>query len=363
MVAFASMKIKQNQEETAKKGGFWAEWEERKKRMEFKKTQALKSAGEGEFVEGASSGSEDDVSQEKAKREKFLNTLNKAEEDLQDTNDNEKIERRKQRHLAELEEIKATEEEKIELRRRIEEHYENVKEQKQKEKDDKEKERKEKDAEKIQEQLENEAMTKLEKIDAEEQERLAAIEGLENFEDLKTKIEQDAANKRAEITKMESDMKKQLLMDSASSLFGSLASLSKKNAKTSAAFSVAQVLMNTFKGMSDIETKFGSPEVTSDRAIKMVAQASVLAQGLAGIAGIKKAAASVGASAGGGSAPSVKTQAPSFNVVGQQSAGEQAIGSKLDTLAGGALKAYVVEGEVTNAQQLSNQVQETASLG
>ena len=76
----------------------------------------------------------------------------------------------------------------------------------------------------------------------------------------------------------------------------------------------------------------------------------------------KEAASAAGVSGGGG-APTIATQAPSFNVVGQQSAGEQAIGSRLDALAGGALKAYVVESEVTNAQQLNNQVENTASLG
>ena len=158
-------------------------------------------------------------------------------------------------------------------------------------------------------------------------------------------------------------MKRRILVDSVSSIFGSLSSMGKKNAKASAAFSVAQIMMNTYTGMSEIEKKFASPELASDRALKMVAKASVLAQGIAGVANIKKTASSVGVSAGGGSAPSVTTQAPSFNVVGQQSAGEQAIGSRLDALAGGALKAYVVESEVTNAQQLNNQVENTASLG
>jgi len=301
--------------------------------------------------------------QEMEKRKKFLNALTKAEEDLLDTDDEAKIERRKQRHLAELEEIKATDTEKQELRKRIEEHYENLKKEKEKEISDKKKEEREKEATKIQEELEKENLTKLEKIDAEEQERLAAIAGLENFEHLKTKIEQDAANKRNEIAQIEADMKKQILMSSASSIFGSLSAISKKNAKVSAAFSVAQIMMNTYTGMAEIEKKFASPELASDRALKMIAKASVLAQGIAGVANIKKTASSVGVSAGGGSAPSIKTQAPSFNVVGQQSSGEQAIGSKLEALAGGALKAYVVESEVTNAQQLNNQVENTASLG
>jgi len=358
MIAFASMKIKQNQEETAKKGGFWAEWEEKKKRMEFKKTQSLKSAGDGEFVEGESSGSEDGVSQEKAKREKFLNALNKAEEDLQDTNDNEKIERRKQRHLAELEEIKATEEEKIELRNRIEEHYENVKEQKQKEKDDKEKERKEKDAEKIQERLENEAMSKLEKIDAEEQERLAAIEGLENFEDLKTKIVDNAEEKRKKIIKETAEAKRSIELNAAQSLMGALSSVMGKQTKAAKIFGAAQATVSTYSGI----TKALNDETIPSTFARIAMAASVAVKGFAAVRGIMSTNEN-GVQGSTPSSGSVTTQAPSFNVVGQQSAGEQAIGSRLDALAGGALKAYVVESEVTNAQQLNNQVENTASLG
>ena len=347
----------------AEKGDFWTTWEEKKKRIELKETAALEASLEDTFVSGAGDGEDKEITEALEKRKKFLNALTKAEEDLSDKTDNEKIERRKQRHLAELEEIKTTETEKQELRKRIEEHYENLKDAKEKEKADKDKEKREKEAEKIKEELEKENLTKLEEIDAEEQERLAAIAGLENFEHLKTKIEKNAADKRNEIAKAEADMKRDILMSSASSIFGSLAAVSKKNAKASAAFSVAQIMMNTYTGMSEIEKKFASPELASDRALKMIAKASVLAQGIAGVANIKKTASSVGVSAGGGSAPSVTTQAPSFNVVGQQSADGMAIGSRLDALAGGALKAYVVESEVTNAQQLNNQVENTASLG
>ena len=51
-------------------------------------------------------------------------------------------------------------------------------------------------------------------------------------------------------------------------------------------FSVAQIMMNTYTGMSEIEKKFASPELASDRALKMVAKASVLALGIAGVANI-----------------------------------------------------------------------------
>ena len=149
MAAFASQKIAQNdalgKKAQAEKGDFWTMWEEKKKRLEFKKTEAIKSASSDEFVEGAGSGDEKGISEAKAKREKFLNALTKAEEDLLDKTDDEKIERRKQRHLAELEDIKATDTEKQELRKRIEEHYEKLKKEKAKETADKKKEERERE--------------------------------------------------------------------------------------------------------------------------------------------------------------------------------------------------------------------------
>ena len=75
----------------------------------------------------------------------------------------------------------------------------------------------------------------------------------------------------------------------------------------------------------------------------------------------KKASQAAGVSGGG--SLSAAPQAPSFNVVGQQSAGEQAIGSRLEALQGGGLKAYVVEEEITNAQQNQGAVNDAASLG
>ena len=75
----------------------------------------------------------------------------------------------------------------------------------------------------------------------------------------------------------------------------------------------------------------------------------------------KEAASAAGVSGGGLS--NVQSNAPTFNVVGQQSAGEQAIGSRLEALADNPIKAYVVESEVTNAQQMSSQVESNASIG
>ena len=302
MIKYKERKAK----EEAEKLSFWDSWRLKKKEIETKETEARLKLEE-KFVSGTGDSDSKTLDETIEKRKKFLNALTKAEEDLSDKTDEEKIERRKQRHLAELEEIKVTDTEKQELRKRIEEHYENLKQQKKDEIAAKDKERKEKEAAKIQEELEKENLTKLEKVNAEEQERLAAIAGLENFEHLKTKIEQDAADKRNEIAKAEADMKRRILTDSVSSIFGSLSSMGKKNAKASAAFSVAQIMMNTYTGMSEIEKKFASPELASDRALKMIAKASVLAQGIAGVANIKKTASSVGVSASGGSAPSVTT--------------------------------------------------------
>lgn len=321
MVAFASMKIKQNQEETAKKGGFWVEWEERKKRMEFKKTQALKSASSDEFIEGQGEKVDKEIDQEAAKREKFRNTLKKSEEDFEDQTEAEKIERKMNRHIAEMEMLGFTETEMRELEQQIRDHYAGI----QKEKADE---------------------TEAEKMERLERERLARVRMMMSNLD-------NAARIAGEETKLGKALlvAKQLLM--AKELF-----MSAKNAIMEAKIKAAKSTGSVTQGFAKATATL-NPAVIAGYA---VSAAGIISSIASAFKASKEASSAAGVS-GGGAAPTVTAQAPSFNVVGQQSAGEQAIGSRLDALAGGALKAYVVEGEVTSAQQLSNQVEETASLG
>ena len=79
----------------------------------------------------------------------------------------------------------------------------------------------------------------------------------------------------------------------------------------------------------------------------------------------KQAAASAGASGGGGSvgidAPQVQTAAPSFNIVG--SAPENQLAQTISAQTGKPIRTYVVAGDVTTAQGLERNIVEESSLG
>jgi len=325
MAAFASQKIRENdalgKKAQAEKGDFWTMWEEQKKRLEFKKTEAIKSATSDEFIEGQGENVDREIDQEKAKREKFRNELRMKEEDFEDETEQAKIERKMQRHIAEMEMLGFTETEMRELEQNIRDYYAGL----QKEKKD--------------------------ETEVQELERLEREKATRN-QMLMTNLD-NAARIAGEETKLGKALliAKQLLL--AKELFNEAKNAIIK-AKLRATESVGSVTAGTAKAAATL-----NPVVIAGYAITA---AGIISSIASAFKASKEASAAAGVS-GGGSAPTVTAQAPSFNVIGQQSAGEQAIGSRLDALAGGALKAYVVESEVTNAQQLNNQVENTASLG
>lgn len=308
-------------EKRAKKGAFWDGWRQEQARLELVKTEAKSEQVSDEFIEGKGEQVDKELDQEKAKREKFRNTLKKAEEDFEDQTEAEKIERKMNRHIAEMETLGFTETEMRELEQQIRDHYAGLQKEKADEKEIRDNER----------------------LDREKQARTQML--MTNLD--------NAARIAGEETKLGKALliAKQLLM--AKELFNEAKNAIMK-AKIRAAESVGSVTAGTAKAAATL-----NPVVIAGYAITA---AGIISSIASAFKSSKEAASAAGVS-GGGAAPTVAAQAPSFNVVGQQSAGEQAIGSRLDALAGGALKAYVVEGEVTSAQQLSNQVEETASLG
>jgi hypothetical protein len=325
MVAFASQKMAENdalgKKAQAEKGDFWTQWEERKKRIELKKTDELKSATSEEFIEGQGERVDKELDQEAAKREKFRNTLRMKEEDFEDETEQAKIERKMQRHLAEMETLGFTETEMRELSQSIEDYYLGLQKQKRDEQEDENNER-----------IEREKAARNQML----------MSNLDN-----------AARIAGEETKLGKALlvAKQLMM--AKELF-----MKAKNAIIDAKIRAASSTGEVTKGFAKANATL-NPVVIAGYAISA---AGIISSIASAFKASKEASAAAGVS-GGGSTPTVTTQAPSFNVIGQQTAGEQAIGSRLDALAGGALKAYVVEGEVTSAQQLNNQVENAASLG
>ena len=85
----------------------------------------------------------------------------------------------------------------------------------------------------------------------------------------------------------------------------------------------------------------------------------------AAVSKTKSVASSVGASGGGGSVgidvPQIQTAAPSFNIVG--SAPENQLAQTISAQTGKPIRTYVVAGDVTTAQGLERNIVEESSLG
>ncbi len=327
-----------NTEERAKKQGFWAEWKTHKEGVEAKKTKALQDRLNEEFVEGSGEKVDKELDQEKAKREKFRNQLKTKEEDFEDQTELEKIERKRERHLAELDTLGFNETEKNELVKSINDYYDGLAvEQFNKDMDE---------ADKLEaEDKEKKEMKTQEDLERAERERKAKLQ-------MQLDVFDNAARIAGEETKLGKAMlvAKQLLM--AKELF-----MSAKNAIIEAKIKAAQSTGEVTKGFAKANATL-NPFVIASYA---VSAAGIITSIASAFKASKKASAAAGVSGGG--SLSTQTQAPSFNVVGQQSAGEQAIGSRLEALQGGGLKAYVVEEEISNAQQNQSNVNDNASLG
>ena len=90
--------------------------------------------------------------------------------------------------------------------------------------------------------------------------------------------------------------------------------------------------------------------------------AGIVAAAAGGINAIKSKSAMAATTAGGVEGGDVgEVQAPDFNVVGQ-GAGSQLVNAVQGQF-GGALRAYVVSGDISSAQELDRKINTTATIG
>ena len=73
----------------------------------------------------------------------------------------------------------------------------------------------------------------------------------------------------------------------------------------------------------------------------------------------KSGASGSGAGSSAGSAP----QAPSFNVIGQTSAGDNMVASTIASVNDAPMRAYVVESDVTSSQSAARASDDLSSIG
>ncbi len=149
----------------------------------------------------------------------------------------------------------------------------------------------------------------------------------------------------------------------ANQTLGAITEILGQNTAAGKAAALASALINTYQGVTQVwksESTLPEPFATAQ---KVVSTATVLASGFKAVKAIKStklpsfaSGGGAGGSVGGGGSVS----APSFNVVGTSGVNQLAQTLNQDTE---PIQAYVVANDVTNAQDLNNNIIETASLG
>jgi hypothetical protein len=134
-------------------------------------------------------------------------------------------------------------------------------------------------------------------------------------------------------------------LSSAASLFG-------ENTSANKSMKIASAVINTYAGANEA--------LAGPVPLNFINAAAVIAAGIANVKKIKSV--KVPNSGGSTSTPSAQTvEAPDFNVVGQ-SVGSQLAGVVSNQF-GGALRAYVVSGDISSAQELDRKINTTATIG
>lgn len=220
-----------------------------------------------------------------------------------------------------------------------------------------------------QKQKDKEAETELEKLNLEEQRKLAELEKLNATEEqklevltyyagLRTDLEDKENKKKADLEKLR---KKQILGD-AQNTFSQIANLAGKDSKVGKALALASATISGVEGVQNAYTTAQKSPITTFFPGYPVVQAALAgAVAAKNIATIKSTDPTGGGST---SAPSVPagggSQAPSFNIVGASDTNQLA-----DAVAGQTqqpVQAFVVANDVTTAQSLENNIVEGATL-
>lgn len=155
----------------------------------------------------------------------------------------------------------------------------------------------------------------------------------------------------------EENLQKQKLQI-ASDAFGALGAILGENSKAGKAAAIAQALINSYLGFTDVlKTPTTIPEPFGSIQ-KGISAASILASGLATVKKITSTKLPPGAGDVGGGAPA--SAPPSFNVVGASPENQlaQALGEQEKK----PQKAYVVSSDVSSAQALDRNILENAAI-
>ena len=222
-----------------------------------------------------------------------------------------------------------------------------------------------------QKQREKEAETELQKIDLEEQKKIAELDKLNATEQQKQEIYEYYAGLRTDVEVKENKKKerieklrKQQTLNDAKNTLNQISQLAGKDSKIGKAMAIASATISGVEGVQNAySTAQKSPITTFFPAYPVVQGALAGAVALKNISAIKSVNPTGGGSStvptpsgGGSSAPTP----PSFNVVGASNTSQlaDAIGSQSQE----PTRAYVVSNDVTTAQSMDRNIVDGASI-
>ena len=294
-----------------------------------------------EFVESAAEV-EEDKGINRAKE--FAAKLRKAQEDFDAKTNEDKVELARARHIAELETLEITENEKHQLVDKINALYD----AKRKIAREKDREEQEKMEERAKEKAQSDRLTQNALV---EEDRKNAIQAKMDVLDAASRIagEETAIGKALLIAKNVLRLKDLVETAKAAAVESGI----------KAGLSMQEVGKGTAKAIATL-----NPVVIAGYAITAAATIGTI------ISTMKKTkAATAKAGVGGGSVPSVSTstsqipQVPELNVIGKTSNDANLIASQIGRNNEKPIRAYVVESEISNTQDLRRKVEDSASIG
>tara|TARA_R110002050_G_scaffold122494_4_gene241100 strand:+ start:1338 stop:3686 length:2349 start_codon:yes stop_codon:yes gene_type:complete len=317
-----------------------------------KETDALKAAQAEEFREGEAKADEEAANKALEDKKAFLDKLKKQGEDAEDVTTLDKINRAQARHLAELESLVMTETEKEEARQAILDLYEQKRENNRQKEADREakaaERRTAKEAQENERRLQDEARAQRERM----QLMYNTLDTVSNLAGEETKIARAA--QAMKLAMQLEEMRQKFITENAKLV------ASATTAQAEAAIDGAKTGVASARGMAET-MKAGFPQ----NIPLMIAYGVQAASMIAAFSKSKKTLDSVTSSAGGsgGGITASAPAAPSFNVLGASSAGDNMITGAIQGMSDRPVRAYVLESEVTSAQSLQRNASDMASVG
>lgn len=374
----------------------------KQERIKKREVAALEAVNE-ELVEKKKALLTEEEQKELDDKKAFLAKLKKLNEDTDDATQLEKIQRKRERHLKDLETIKMNATERKEAEKVINGIYD---QQRDAQIDKNEEARKKKlqdfmkdfgvesvDPEQALNDRKTAHLAELDLLKLEETEKKEAIKAINAFYDNEENVLTDQKRlDKAEQDRLEYETKRGLILDGldlAIEASGQESKIGQALLKIKQGLALAEMLMKMKVYVTNM--KMQASEGMNTTAIKGAEQSASLNVGFANAAKLgppfnaiplalmgiqaammiknmakskkemKKATSGLGGSGSGGG--SVAPQAPNFNVIGQTSAGDNLIADTIQGANNRPMRAFVVDKDITNSQELTRNTEAEASVG